>query len=288
VKNIGIRDVFIGNQIPHALHLPNRMKEKDEASQIAKRLGYRILSIDNSRKSISEDELYFLATNYPKYYRWPWSEVSFHGMAKYIESHCSTAVVFTGHHGDAVWDVNLPDDLLNAQRRAHSLIGYCQEMRLKAGFINIPVPIIEMANIKDIVSISRSPEMAPWRLNNNYDRPIARRIAEDAGVPRHLFGQKKKFIANIYLWPINPILRKKFFRHIKTVYNISARIIYLEYIIQYIFKLPVFNVLQVRMRSRSKKGIYFFLKKNIDIYYLMVHWAVDVLTEKFSKITKLS
>jgi hypothetical protein len=209
-------------------------------------------------------------------------------MAKYIESHCSSAVVFTGHHGDGIWDENLTDDLLNAERRAHSLIGYCQEMRLKAGFINIPVPIIEATNIKDIVSISRSQEMAPWRLNNSYDRPIARRIAEDAGVPRHLFGQKKKFIASLYLWPINSILRKKFLRHIKKVYNISARVIYLEYIMQFIFKLPLLKVLQVRMGSRSKKRIYFFLKKNIDIYYSMVHWAVGELTEKFSKITKFS
>jgi hypothetical protein len=38
VKNFGVRDVFIGSQVPHALNLPNRMNEKDGAIQIAKRL----------------------------------------------------------------------------------------------------------------------------------------------------------------------------------------------------------------------------------------------------------
>jgi hypothetical protein len=37
-----------------------------------------------------------------------------------------------------------------------------------------------------------SEKMSPWRLGNDYDRPIAHRIAEELGhVPRHLFGQRK-------------------------------------------------------------------------------------------------
>lgn len=35
--------------------------------------------------------------------------------------------------------------------------------------------------------------MAPWKVGNiGYDRPIPRRIAEEKGVDRHLFGQSKK------------------------------------------------------------------------------------------------
>jgi hypothetical protein len=128
--------------------------------------------------------------------------------------------------------------------------------------------------------------MIPWRLNNSYDRPIPRRIAEEAGVPRHLFGQKKGFIANLYFWPINPGLRKRFFGHMRKVKNISPIVIYLEYLLQFIFKVPLFNILQVRMRSKSKERIYFLIKKNIDIYYSMVHWAISELTRKFSKIIK--
>ncbi|MGH7793073.1 MAG: hypothetical protein ACREOB_12235, partial [Thermodesulfobacteriota bacterium] len=39
--------------------------------------------------------------------------------------------------------------------------------------------------------INRSPEMKPWCVVGNYDRPIARRIVEEAGVPRELFGNRK-------------------------------------------------------------------------------------------------
>lgn len=43
--------------------------------------------------------------------------------------------------------------------------------------------------------IAKSEAMRPWRLNTEYDRPIPRRIAEEAGVPRELFGQKKQAAA---------------------------------------------------------------------------------------------
>jgi len=45
-------------------------------------------------------------------------------------------------------------------------------------------------------------EMMPYTLNNDYDRPIPRRIAEESGVPRELFGQEKK-AASILLF-LNP------------------------------------------------------------------------------------
>ena len=39
--------------------------------------------------------------------------------------------------------------------------------------------------------INRSPEMKPWCVVGNYDRPIVRRIVEEAGVPREPFGNRK-------------------------------------------------------------------------------------------------
>ena len=66
----------------------------------------------------------------------------------------------------------------------------------------------------DIVRITESPEMDPWRLGNAYDRPIPRRVAEEAGVPRHLFGQSKMASALIFPPPSIPhgkALRHEFF-----------------------------------------------------------------------------
>src|SRR5205807_8697959 len=40
-------------------------------------------------------------------------------------------------------------------------------------------------------AISRLPEMARWDVAGPYTRPVCRRIVEEAGVPRHAFGQRK-------------------------------------------------------------------------------------------------
>ena len=65
------------------------------------------------------------------------------------------------------------------------------ELRLALGFVQLPLPFMGARQKADIVRITESSEMDPWRLGNAYDRPIPRRIAEEAGVPRHLFGQSK-------------------------------------------------------------------------------------------------
>jgi hypothetical protein len=92
------------------------------------------------------------------------------------------------------------------------------EIRLTAGFAQAAVPFIGARCFPDIYRITESDEMVPWRLNNNYDRPIPRRIAEEAGVPREMFGQTK--LASIVHLPtpnvpVTPALRAEFFRHLR-------------------------------------------------------------------------
>jgi hypothetical protein len=91
------------------------------------------------------------------------------------------------------------------------------ELRLVAGFIQLPLPFIGARNKPDIVRITESSEMDPWRLGNAYDRPIPRRIAEEAGVPRHLFGQSK--LASVVIFPRPSIpygtaLRREFYDYL--------------------------------------------------------------------------
>ena len=69
------------------------------------------------------------------------------------------------------------------------------EFRLRVGFIHVPVPFIGCENHSDISAIGRSAELDPWRVGGGYDRPIARRIAEVGGIPRHMFGQRKSAAA---------------------------------------------------------------------------------------------
>ena len=46
----------------------------------------------------------------------------------------------------------------------------------------------EVSACPEIEYLACSDEMAPWSLGNDYDRPIPRRIVEEAGIPRALFG----------------------------------------------------------------------------------------------------
>lgn len=63
---------------------------------------------------------------------------------------------------------------------------------------------------KSIARISLSDEMSPWRLGTTYDRPIPRRIVEEAGVEREAFGQHKKAILVHRTEPVHPDLREKY------------------------------------------------------------------------------
>ena len=68
------------------------------------------------------------------------------------------------------------------------------EPRLHVGFVHLPVPYLTARYFPEIQAISNSADMAPWSVGGSYDRPIPRRIAEEAGVPREVLGQAKREI----------------------------------------------------------------------------------------------
>jgi hypothetical protein len=136
-------------------------------------------------------------------------------MARYVEEHSEAAAVFTGFHGDIIWDMNVPEEFVSRAIIRHDMSGLdLSELRLKSGFLNVAVPFFFAASIEDIVAVSRSGEMEPWRVNKRYDRPISRRIVETAGVPREAFGFLKAGIFTVAIRPTHPELRVKFFDHV--------------------------------------------------------------------------
>jgi hypothetical protein len=100
-------------------------------------------------------------------------------------------LLFTGFNGDMIWDRNSEKVSANLIRTDASGAGLT-EFRLGTGFCHLPVPFIGADRHPSIHAISNSPEMAQWTLGTSYDRPIARRIVEEAGIPRQMFGQKKR------------------------------------------------------------------------------------------------
>jgi len=99
-------------------------------------------------------------------------------------------VLLTGFHGDKIWEMGVrPNAVLSRGDISGSSL---QEFRLRRNFLHVPIPLIGASRHTDIAAISRSPEMAPYQLRNGYDRPIPRRLLEESGVARALFGQRKK------------------------------------------------------------------------------------------------
>ena len=119
-------------------------------------------------------------------------------------------VLVTGFRGET-WNVTRdPDPLLGQPDLCGCSL---HEFRLWNDFIHIPVPTIGMRRRPEIVALSNAAEMLPYRMYNSYDRPIPRRVIEEAGVPRSKFGQQKK-AASILLFSdrrlFSPSVRREY------------------------------------------------------------------------------
>lgn len=118
-------------------------------------------------------------------------------------------LLLMGSFGDDLWTTApnkvLPDLLAPTEGLVEG--SSVTEFRLRAGFMLCPAPWIGAVHGPAIYRISTSPAMRPWRVQGKYDRPIPRRIAEEAGpsaslpagpsvellagLPRTAFGQHK-------------------------------------------------------------------------------------------------
>jgi hypothetical protein len=98
-------------------------------------------------------------------------------------------VLVTGHGGDTAWSL---EAAYHKYANPGTYSGMSMsEYRLHVGFIHIPCPFIGWSQLRDIVKLSRSDEMTAWNVDGTYNRPICRRLLEEAGVPRGSFAVSK-------------------------------------------------------------------------------------------------
>ena len=117
-------------------------------------------------------------------------DIVFKGAEEFLQG----SVLISGFHGDKVWAKDAKNLSANIVRGDNTGLGLT-EYRLWVGFLHCPIPFWGVRQIRSINAISCSPEMAPWDIGNSYSRPICRQIVEEASVPRHSFGIKKKGMA---------------------------------------------------------------------------------------------
>jgi len=113
--------------------------------------------------------------------------IEFHAAHEHLRC---TALV-TGFYGDSIWNPDWAELGPGIARKDASGLGLC-EYRLRAGFVNCAPAFWAAREVRDIVALAGSAEMAPWRLGEGYDRPVPRRILEEAGVSRPVFGRAKR------------------------------------------------------------------------------------------------
>lgn len=254
----------------------------DDGTPAASQLGMHIHYLEPPQKIRAQDELYFLALPYARFSDWALSEVTFHFMTSYIEKRCEAGVVFCGYHGDKIWDIHtsgkyLSRDIIRGDTSGLNLT----EIRLKAGFINVAVPFLFARNLIEIVNVGRSGQMSPWRLNNAYDRPVPRRIAESAGVSRNAFGMRKKAVCSYFRYPNNPELRCAFFRHLESNYDISRQKVYLSHVSNQtaLFAQKALTHLKLRSSGYSRN----LFMKDLDMPFLMWLWSAGILSRQFTE-----
>lgn len=109
-----------------------------------------------------------------------------------FEEHYRDSLVVRGIRGDKIWDKNWPpNDTLRFENEIYAGTSSI-ENRLRVGYSIIPLPFFGADQWVSIHKISNDMEMADYSVGGTYDRPIPRRIAEEMGVPREMFGRTKK------------------------------------------------------------------------------------------------
>ena len=116
-----------------------------------------------------------------------------------LEDLLAHRILVSGHGGDTVWGMaksRVFDDNRASWLRFQGGYGLC-EYRLRIGMLMLPPARIASTRNREIHRIMHSDEMRPWRLGGGYDRPIPRRILEEAGVDRRAFGMNKQASSQI-------------------------------------------------------------------------------------------
>jgi hypothetical protein len=105
-------------------------------------------------------------------------------------------MLITGFNGSHLWNRRTPDVSEHIVRDTLFTSGGSSgtglaEFRMRVGYLHLAIPYVGITSAPSVYRISNSPQMRPWALGTTYDRPVARRLLEEAGVPREAFGQEK-------------------------------------------------------------------------------------------------
>ncbi len=174
----------------------------DSGKRVAERLGLACREYDLSPAGFRDEVAFWAATGRP-------AGLNF-SVFDYPDPLC---LFFTATSGDRIWD-RPRHDMSVLAGDMDTLLG---EFRIRKGMFHCCVPWWGAARAQEINRLGGTEEMRPWALGTGYDRPIARRILEEAGVPRRAFGMRKRSTATNrrFLWPFGPQAQESLRRYLR-------------------------------------------------------------------------
>lgn len=244
------------------------LARNDSGADIAKRLNLDCEEYKRPKSVSSEAEPYF------------WAVLGEPADANFsaFKFPKTPSMLFTAFNGGVVWDIHVRNQNHLMARHDLTGLGLC-EYRLKKAFFHCPVPFWGIRRAKELQLISASLEMKPWSIGGDYDRPICRRILEEAGIPREWFGVRKKATSispEAVYRPLNKLARQRFEHFIKELgmpltpqWLLRLTSIFNEEIITRLSEKTNINLPRLRTNSKAEK--------------MTFHWSVSEIVTIYKK-----
>ncbi len=215
-------------------------------------------------------------------------QVQFNVFEKYYHD----CLLFVGVRGDSLWNKNaigVNNDMDYLYLETDADLNFEHYYRTNTIVINLPMFGADVWS--EIHRISNSEEMKPWCTNNDYDRPIPRRIIESKGIARHAFGYKKMGAGFSLHFETLYSLRKKMsptsyeslLKYKKTLKRNKLK--YCSYVIKYYlshYRIYVNYIMnRLRIPRLFKSGSTKYMSSPISS--LLILWGMNEMVKRYKK-----
>lgn len=257
----------------------------DSGNDIAKILNYddiKVFSFEEFKKKNELAEAEYFATG------------SMIESKLYVfENDLKQSLFLSGILGGSFWDRQKKFGEAEFFEPIPYLAGLAQnEFRLRLGYIFVSIPCMGYMQRESIYKISNSKEMKEWTLGNDYDRPIPRRILEERGVNREIFGQKKIGIGTMYAMELgmrrelHPESYKSLLRFYKThkKERFWLKQIYYNILFFPTFATQIFNaiLLKLKLSFTLKQVLPYKYRFSFGIPSYLFHWGISIVRKRYS------
>ena len=196
-----------------------------------------------------------------------------------------------GERGDKFWSTNWPYPnnyykIVDEIYAGTSMI----ETRLRLGYIYFPLPVFGADKWTDITKISNSQELKKYSVGGSYDRPIPRKIVEDAGVPRERCGFKKMGVGFNYRFDNNKRMESRIskhsLKHYQENYKSKNSLKRFYYFLRFIYFNKefyinfIFEKFGIKYRLKVKNHLASNPYTSLDLF----NWSVEVIKKRYNKL----